>query len=234
MNTAKNVIRELALYEDPTRAQFADRFFKTGKGQYGEGDVFLGLSVPEVRKVAKSCADLSFSEIEKLLESDIHEHRLAALIILTNQAKKASEQELSRLYRFYLSRTDRINNWDLVDTSCRDIVGRYLFDKSREPLYVLAKSASLWERRIAIVSTWWFIREGDVDDTFKISVMLLNDKEDLVHKACGWMLREAGKKKPDELINYLNKHAATMPRTMLRYAIERLSSDQRTYFLRLK
>jgi 3-methyladenine DNA glycosylase AlkD len=234
MHTAKNVINELSLYEDPVRAQFAGRFFKTGKGQYGEGDLFLGLSVPDVRKVAKKFADLPLQTIEQLLESDIHEHRLVALIIMTNQAKRASDKEHARLYNLYLRRTDRINNWDLVDTSCRDVVGGYLLKRSRRPLYKLAQSPSLWERRIAIVSTWQFIREGDLDDTFKISALLLNDKEDLIHKATGWMLREAGKKEPQQLINFLNTYATKMPRTMLRYAIERLSSDQRTYFLRLK
>jgi 3-methyladenine DNA glycosylase AlkD len=231
--TANDVISELTKYEDPLRAQFAGRFFKIGKGQYGDRDIFLGLSVPEVRLVAKKYADLSLLEIEKLLESDIHEHRLAALIIMTNQTKKASSALRKDLYDLYLRRTDRINNWDLVDTSCRDIVGGYLLDKSRQPLYQLAKSKSLWERRIAIVSTWQFIREGDVVDTFKLCEMLLGDRQDLIHKACGWMLREAGKKKQQELVIFLNKNAGCMPRTMLRYAIERFDVDTRSYFLHL-
>lgn len=232
--TANDVTTELIKYEDPAKAQFAGRFFKTGKGEYGEGDVFLGLTVPDVRRVAKLFSQLPIYELEKLLESDIHEHRLVALIIMTNQAKKASREEHKRLYDLYLRRTDRINNWDLVDTSCRDIIGGYLIDKSRQPLYKLARSKSLWERRIAIVSTWQFIRVGDVEDTFKIAKILLGDKEDLIHKATGWMLREAGKKKPARLINFLDEHARKMPRTMLRYSIERLDANTRNYFLHLR
>ena len=229
--TAEHVTLELTKYEDPFRAQLASRFFKTGKGQYGEGDVFVGVAVPDVRTVAKKYAALSLLEIEKLLESDIHEHRLAALIIMTNQAKKAQPAYKKALYDLYVRRTDRINNWDLVDTSCRDVIGGFLIDKSRRPLYSFAQSRNIWERRMAIVATWQFIREGDVRDVFGLAEVLLNDKEDLIHKAVGWMLREAGKKDQDKLAQFLDTHASSMPRTMLRYAIERFESDQRQYFL---
>ena len=181
---------------------FMMRFFKTGKGQYGEGDVPMGVRVPEIREVCKKYADLSLKDIETLLESPLHEVRQGAAIIMANQAIKAKKDQASRkaLYDLYMRRTDRINNWDIVDCSCRDVVGGYLLDKSREPLYKLAKSDNLWERRIAMVSTWEFIRKGDLADTFKIAEMLLGDKQDLIHKAVGWMLREAGKKDRSALL----------------------------------
>ena len=231
---AQYVIDELAKYENPSDAEFLQRFFKTGEGQYGEGDVFIGLRVPQSRKVAKQFIDLSLREIEYLLESPIHEHRLVALIILTLQIKRANADKAKDIYELYLRRTDRVNNWDLVDVSCRDIVGRYLFDKSRKPLYDLANSTNMWERRIAIVSTWWFIRELQLDDTFKISKILLHDSEDLIQKAVGWMLREAGKKNEESLIEFLESYASSMPRTMLRYSVERLSISDKSRFMLAK
>ncbi len=231
---AQDVIDELAKYENPSDAEFLRHFFKTGKGQYGEGDVFIGLRVPQSRKVAKQFINLSLREIEQLLESPIHEHRLVALIILTLQIKGANADKAKDIYELYLRRTDRVNNWDLVDVSCRDIVGRYLFDKSRKPLYDLANSTNLWERRIAIVSTWWFIRELQLDDTFKISKILLHDSEDLIQKAVGWMLREAGKKNEESLIEFLESYASSMPRTMLRYSVERLSISDKSRFMLAK
>jgi len=231
---AQDVIDELAKYENPSYAEFLQRFFKTGEGQYGEGDVFIGLRVPQSRKVAKQFIDLSLREIEYLLESPIHEHRLVALIILTLQIKRANVDKAKDIYELYLRRTARVNNWDLVDVSCRDIVGRYLFDKSRKPLYDLANSTNLWERRIAIVSTWWFIRELQLDDTFKISKILLHDSEDLIQKAVGWMLREAGKKNEGLLIEFLESYASSMPRTMLRYSVERLSISDKSRFMLAK
>lgn len=231
---AQDVIDELAKYENPSDAEFLQRFFKTGRGQYGEGDVFIGLRVPRSRKVARQFIDLSLHETEQLLESPIHEHRLVALIILTMQIKKADANKAKEIYELYLRRTDRVNNWDLVDVSCRDIVGRYLFDKSRKPLYVLTNSTNLWVRRIAIVSTWWFIREYQLDDTFELSKILLNDREDLIQKAVGWMLREAGKRDEEALIEFLESYASSMPRTMLRYSIERLSVSDKSRFMLAK
>lgn len=225
---------ELNQLEDPTQAEFATRFFKTGKGDYGEGDIFIGLRVPVVRRVAKGYKSLSMSEIEKLLQSPIHEHRLCALIIMTELAKKANEAQKQALYDLYLRRTDCINNWDLVDVSCRQIIGGYLLDKPRDVLYKLAQSKDLWERRISIVSTWEFIRKSDLDDTFKIAELLLHDSHDLIHKAAGWMLREAGKKDEGMLKEFLDIHAGYMPRTMLRYAIERLDAEDKQYYMRVK
>lgn len=224
-------MEELSRLEDPTQAEFATRFFKTGKGEYGEGDIFIGLRVPVVRRIAKSFRLLNLSEIEKMLESPIHEHRLCALIIMTEQAKGADEAHKKALYSLYLKRTDRINNWDLVDVSCRQIIGGYLLEKPRDILYELARSDDIWERRISIVSTWEFIRRSDLDDVFKIAELLLHDKHDLIHKAAGWMLREAGKKNEDRLKTFLDTFAGIMPRTMLRYAIERLNSLDKQYFM---
>lgn len=218
-----------------TDAIFLQRFFKTGPGEYGEGDQFIGLRVPQTRQICRDFFDLSIDQIEVMLESPIHEHRLAGLIIMSNQAKskKFPTNYKELLYELYLRRTDRINNWDLVDTSCRDVVGGYLMDKPRDILYQLAESSDLWERRIAIVSTWEFIRHGDLDDTFRLSKALKNDKQDLIHKASGWMLREAGKKDVNRLVEFLDENATTMPRTMLRYSIEKLPEAQRRYYLGL-
>ena len=218
-----------------TDAIFLQRFFKTGPGEYGEGDLFIGLRVPQTRQICRDFFELSIDQIEIMLGSPIHEHRLAGLIIMSNQAKSkkfpTSHKEL--LYELYLRRTDRINNWDLVDTSCRYVVGGYLMDKPRDILYQLAESNDLWERRIAIVSTWEFIRHGDLDDTFRLSKVLKNDKQDLIHKASGWMLREAGKKDVNRLVEFLDENATTMPRTMLRYSIEKLPEAQGRYYLGL-
>ena len=218
-----------------TDAIFLQRFFKTGPGEYGEGDLFIGLRVPQTRQICRDFFELSIDQIEIMLGSPIHEHRLAGLIIMSNQAKSkkfpTSHKEL--LYELYLRRTDRINNWDLVDTSCRYVVGGYLMDKPRDILYQLAESSDLWERRIASVSTWEFIRHGDLDDTFRLSKALKNDKQDLIHKASGWMLREAGKKDVNRLVEFLDENATTMPRTMLRYSIEKLPEAQGRYYLGL-
>ena len=232
--TAAELQKELNVHENPVDAVFLQRFFKTGKGQYGEGDIFIGLRVPQTRLIAKKYRDISLGEIEKLLESPIHEHRLAAVIIMTEQAKRANQVLKKQLYDLYLRRTDRMNNWDIIDVSCRGVVGGYLLDKSRNPLYKLAKSTVLWERRIAIVSTWQFIRERDLDDTFKIAELLLNDTEDLMHKATGWMLREAGKRDEARLKVFLDQHASVMPRTMLRYSLERLHPNDKAHYMKQK
>lgn len=231
--SAKAIMAQLNTYEDPIKADFLQRFFKTGKGQYAEGDIFIGLNVPTTRKVVKNFINLPLGELEILLDSPIHEHRLASLIIMVSKAKREDEANLKKLYKLYLRRTDRINNWDLVDTSCREIVGVYLQDKSKAPLYKLAKSNSLWERRIAIVSTGQFIKHNQLEDTFKISELLIKDQQDLIHKAVGWMLREAGKKDPKSLINFLDKNAKILPRTALRYSLERLSVSDKQYYMKL-
>ncbi|HSE29839.1 MAG TPA: DNA alkylation repair protein [Candidatus Saccharimonadales bacterium] len=220
----------------PEDLQVLQKFFRTGEGQYAEGDVFIGVRMPKIRLACKKYSDLKISEIDELLECPVHEVRMAALIIMTNQAasKKTPESQKKSLFDLYLKRTDKIDNWDLVDVSCRDVVGGFLENKPRAILYKLAKSKSLWERRISIVSTWAFIRKGDLDDTFRISEMLLGDSHDLIHKATGWMLREAGKKDRDQLLDFLDKHSSVMPRTALRYAIEHLSVEQRMHFMAQK
>lgn len=230
--SAHEIITKLDELADPTRAAHSQRFFKTGEGEYGHGDVFLGLTVPQMRKIVKPYTSLKLGELSSLLDSPVHEHRFSALVILVNKAKKAKGDELKQLYDFYLAHTKHINNWDLVDISCRDVIGKYLLDKPKNPLYQLARSKNMWERRIAMVSTWWFIREGELDDTFKLAKELLKDKEDLMHKAVGWMLREAGKKDELRLREFLDDHAATMPRTMLRYAIEKFPDHDRKAYLK--
>lgn len=234
--TAENFVSEMKLHGSEERAKQALRYFKTGKGMYGEGDLFAGLTNGQVHSLAKKYPDMTFVEIEKLLESPIHEARFAALTMMANTAlkKKTSEETKKGLFELYLKRTDRINNWDLVDCSCRAIVGGYLLKKSRRILYKLAKSESLWERRIAIISTLQFIKEGDLDDTFKIADLLLNDSHDLIHKAVGWMLREAGMKDKQRLLDYLDKNVSIMPRTTLRYAIEKFDEHERKCYLEVK
>jgi 3-methyladenine DNA glycosylase AlkD len=231
---AKSLQAELRRHADAQAAANLAKFFKTYKGGYGEGDQFLGLKAPVIRAVCKSFWNLPLAEIEQLLESPIHEDRMAALIVLSGQALKADPAIKKRLYEFYLRHTNRVNNWDLVDLSCRDVVGAYLLDKPHNVLYELAKSDNLWERRIAIVSTWEFIRRKQLDDTLAIAEVLLHDKHDLIQKAVGWMLREAGKRERARLVIFLDKHAHAMPRTMLRYAIEHFPPDQRQHYLRVR
>ncbi len=232
-NSYRDVQRALKSISNPDIAEHSQRFFKTGPGEYGEGDVFRGIRVPEVRRRVKEFADLSESEIEALLASKYHEDRLFAVVWVANEFGKSKSDEASqkRWYEFYLAHADRINNWDLVDVSAHKIVGAYLLNRPRKRLYTLAKSKSLWERRIAIVCTWWFIREGDLEDTWRLSEILLGDSEDLIHKAVGWMLREAGKKSPEGLEAFLDQHAVSMPRVMLRYAIEKMEEKQRKMYL---
>lgn len=220
--------RRLRMLANPERATHSLRFFKTAPGQYGHGDQFLGLTVPEMRRLVREFHELPLADADALLASPWHEERLVALLLLVEQYPRTPDA----IYRLYLARTDRINNWDLVDASAASIVGANLAERSRKPLYRLAKSTSLWERRIAIVATLHFIRRNDFDDTLAIARMLLGDEHDLIHKACGWMLREAGKRDERVLRAFLDEHAAAMPRTMLRYAIERLPDRQR--YLALK
>jgi 3-methyladenine DNA glycosylase AlkD len=228
--TAGGVERELRRLGSREKARASAWFFKTGPGQYGEGDVFIGVTVPEQRKVAKKYRELPLAELEKLLEHKAHECRLTALLILTDQYARAGEPARAKIVKFYLAHTKRVNNWDLVDTSAPRILGDYLVDKDRRVLYTLAKSKNLWERRIAIVATLSFIMRGESADTLALSELLLADTHDLIHKAVGWMLREVGKRAPSGralLIAFINQHKAQMPRTTLRYAIEHFSPEAR-------
>ncbi len=226
------LIASLRQYADPARAQDSLRFFKTGKGQYGEGDQFLGLTVPQVRAVVKQYGDvLSLSDTIQLLHSPFHEARLTAILILV--AKYQHGENRDKIYNSYLSHTHHINNWDLVDSSAHKIVGDYLLDRPRDPLYHLALSENLWERRISIISTFAFIARNDFSDALKLSEVLLHDPHDLIHKAVGWVLREVGKLDQPTLLGFLDTHARTMPRTMLRYSLEKLSPSMRKHYLEL-
>ena len=225
--------KELQKLSNPKQAELLQRFFKTGRGEYGEGDIFLGIKVPEQRKVAKRHPNLSLREIQELLLSKVHEHRLTSLFILIDKYKKSDEKGKKEIFNFYLKNTRNINNWDLIDLSAPKIVGNYLLDKPRKILYKLAKSKNLWERRISILSTAAFIVNEEYRDTLKISGILLNDKHDLIHKGVGWMLREVGKRVSQEKEEeFLKKHYKKMPRTMLRYAIERFSESKRKVYMR--
>lgn len=229
------VKKELQKLSNPKQAKILQRFFKTGKGEYGEGDVFLGIKVGPKRTMAKKYATvLSISETEKLLHSKIHEYRLVALLILMEKYKKADDAGKKKIFDFYLANTKHINNWDLVDLSAANIVGDYLMGISsrRNILYKLAKSKDLWERRISIISTHAFIKNNSFEDTLKISEMLLHDKHDLIHKAVGWMLREVGKRDQPAEEKFLKRHYKTMPRTMLRYAIERFNDKKRKFYMK--
>ena len=224
--------KELRKYADQEKAKFFPQFFKTGKGQYGEGDQFIGVTVPNTRSVAKRFPNLPLPDLKVLLLSKIHEERLLALLILVAQYKKSDRSGKESIYHFYLRNLSRVNNWDLVDSSAKDIVGSHLADKDRKILYRLVRSKSLWERRVAIISTFYFIRMGDFTDTLKISEYLLKDQEDLLHKAAGWMLREVGNRDASTLIRFLNRNGSRMPRTMLRYAIEKFPEKVRKKYLR--
>jgi 3-methyladenine DNA glycosylase AlkD len=217
---------------DKHRAANSQWFFKTGPGEYGEGDRFLGIKVPEIRKLAKEYQAIPFAEATQLLQSSIHEERLLALFILVRAFSKGDERFKEKIYNFYLDNPQYINNWDLVDASAERIVGAFLMDKSKTPLYDLARSSDLWERRIAIMSTFHFIKNGDFTETLKIARMLLSDEEDLIHKAVGWMLREVGKRHLATEERFLKKYYKKLPRTMLRYAIERFSEPKRQRYLK--
>ena len=215
----KTITSELQALTNAEKREIFPRFFKAGKGEYGEGDRFLGVTVPNIRAIAKLHKDISIEEIRELIQSEWHEVRLCALIIMVEKSKKKDEALRKELFNLYLSQTKRINNWDLVDLSCRFIIGEYLLDKSRDILYHLAQSPLLWDNRIAIVSTYAFIRKGQLEDTYALSDLMMQHSHDLMHKAIGWMLREAGKRDSERLYDYVMSHRADMPRTMLRYAI---------------
>lgn len=234
--TADRFVERLEAHRSPEEAEKYLRYFKTGEGQYSEGDIFMGVRMGQVFALAKEFIEMSPDEIEKLLESHIHEVRAGGLSIMDKQArrKKTFEGRRKELFDLYLRRTDRINNWDLVDVSAPHVVGGYLFDKPRDVLYELAHSENMWERRTAIVSTYYFIRQGDLDDTYRIAEILLDDEEDLIHKATGGWLREAGKKDGQRLLRFLDEHAPKMSRTALRYAIEHLDKEQKQHYRSLK
>ncbi len=222
-------LRSLA---SPETAQVLQGFFKTGPGQYGAGDEFLGIKVPRVRALAKDFPDTGLATAVELLHSRFHEQRLLALLFLMRIFAAGGAQERQDAYQAYLANSRWINNWDLVDLSAPHVVGAYLAERERAPLYQLARSASLWERRIAMVATLHFIRRNDFDDTLRLAEHLLKDREDLMHKACGWMLREVGKRDQERLESFLRQHGRGMPRTMLRYAIERFPEELRQAYLR--
>jgi 3-methyladenine DNA glycosylase AlkD len=233
MITATIIKSELLKHQRPEKAKFHLRFFKTGKGEYGEGDQFLGVSMPNQRKVAKKYhKEISLKEITDLLKSKIHEHRMTGLLFLVYKYEKSNEKEREILFNFYIKNLNAINNWDLVDVTTPNIVGNWLIDKDKDILYTFARSSNLWKRRIAILATFRFIKHNKFDDTLKIAKILLNDKHDLIHKAVGWMLREIGKRDQVLLETFLHKHYKEMPRTMLRYAIERFEESKRKMYLK--
>lgn len=229
--TLTNVRSHLHTLADPERARALQKYFKTGKGEYGEGDIFIGLRVPELRACAKLFRGTPPEEAVTLLRSPVHEERSIALMLLVAMFEKGDALLREHIYTMYLANTEYINNWDLVDGSAPQIVGGYLADKSRKPLYTLATSKSLWERRIAILATYYFIRQRDFADTFAIAELLLGDTHDLIHKAVGWMLREVGNRNREAEEKFLVQHYKTMPRTMLRYAIEKFPEDLRKQYL---
>tara|TARA_Y100000310_G_C20638566_1_gene792575 strand:- start:469 stop:1170 length:702 start_codon:yes stop_codon:yes gene_type:complete len=230
----KQLQKDLIELSTEERAKANAWFFKTGKGQYGEGDKFIGVTMPNIRKVAKRYLHLSLKNVETLLHSEIHEERMAALIIWTYQYEKADEKTRKQIYETYLKNTKWINNWDLVDVTTPKIVGMYILEnpKEKEIIYKFAKSTDLWEKRIAILATFAFIKNNQFEDTLKISTLLLNDKHDLIHKAVGWMLRELGKRNQKVEEEFLKQHHKTMPRTMLRYAIERFSDGKKEFYMK--
>ena len=231
MSVHEKVKDELEKLSDPEHAMKLQRFFKTGQGEYGEGDTFLGVRVPDQRQIAKKYRSIPLTDVVELLQSRVHEHRLTALFILTEQFNKGDEEARRRIVDLYLNNTAYVNNWDLVDSSAHKILGAWLVDKSRGVLYKLAGSESLWERRISIISTFAFINRGDLVDALALAKALIDDRHDLIHKASGWALREIGKKDQSVLEEFLSGHHKKMPRTMLRYAIERLPEERRRFYM---
>jgi 3-methyladenine DNA glycosylase AlkD len=223
--------RRLRAHADPATVPVLRRFFKTGRGEYGEGDVFIGVKVPAVRAVAREGRGAALDDILALLRSRVHEERLLALVLLVNLFRRGEEDVRRRVYVAYLAHTGRVNNWDLVDVSAPPILGGWLESRSRRPLVRLARSPVVWERRMAILATFHFIKRGEVGETLRIAEILLKDEHDLIHKAVGWMLREAGKRDIEAERRFLDRHAPSMPRTMLRYAIERFAAAERNRYL---
>lgn len=226
--------QELHSLKNPDKAKLLSGFFKTGKGEYGEGDVFLGITMPQQRVIAKKYfKPISLEDIEKLLHGKYHEERMTALVILTYKFEKAYKEEQKDIYDLYLKNTKYINNWDLVDVTTPRIVGAYLLEKERSVLYKLVKSKDLWERRISVLATFMFIREHQFEDSLRISEILLQDRHDLIHKAVGWMLREIGKRNQEVEEDFLQKHYKKMPRTMLRYAIEKFDEKKKQFYMKM-
>jgi 3-methyladenine DNA glycosylase AlkD len=234
--TAAAYVERLASHRSAEELEKVKRYFKSGQGEYGEGDTFMGVRMGQVFALSGEFKEMAPDEIEKLLESQIHEVRAGGVSIMAKQSagRKTPEFRRKELFDLYLRRTDRINNWDLVDLGAWNVVGRYLVDKPRDVLYELARSPNLWERRIAMLSTLAFVRVGDLDDTFRLATLLLNDEQDLIHKSIGWGLREAGRRDRQRLLQFLDEHAATMPRVALRYAMEHLDKELRGHYLGMK
>lgn len=234
--SAKQFIERLKKLQSAEELKKIQRYFKSGEGQYGAGDKFMGVKMGSLFKLAIEFNGMPIAEIEKLMESPIHEVRAGAISIMDKESrsKKITEERRKEFYELYMRRHDRVNNWDLVDLGCLYMTGSYLYDKPHTILYKLARSKNIWERRTAILTTCYFLRKGDTTDTFRIAEMLVNDKEDLIHKATGWMLRFAGDKDKKKLAAFLDKHAATMPRTLLRYSIEKLDKKQKEHYMGLK
>lgn len=232
--TFRDAFEKLEKYADPKKAEHSKRFFKTGKGEYGEGDIFLGITVPNQRKVARKFKHMPLNEVEKLLQSDFHECRLTAVILLVYKIEKADQAVIDEVAEFYLKNIRYVNNWDIVDSSCRFILAKFLEHRERGLLYDLAKSENLWERRIAIITCYYFIKKDDFEDALAISQLLIEDEEDLIQKAVGWMLREVGNQNREVEENFLlkNERFKKMPRTMLRYAIEKFEEPKRQFFLK--
>ena len=231
MTTFTTVQRKLRQLADPDVAVHSRRYFKNGAGEYAEGDKFLGIRMPKIRALVKTCEDMDADVVEKFLKSQWHEERIFALLVMVLQFQKGTAAKQKEIYTSYLDSTLYINNWDLTDCSAYQIVGAWLMERNRKPLYELAKSQSLWERRIAVMATFQFIRNDDFADTLALCELLLNDDEDLIHKVTGWMLREAGKRDVSVLSGFLDQHAANMPRTMLRYSIEKLTDKKRKHYM---
>ena len=229
--TLQDIRKKVRKLADKDKAKLLQGYFKTGPGQYGEGDVFLGLTVPVLRKITRECRDTSLVDMMALLRSPIHEERMLALFLLVGAYDRGNDADKKKIYSRYLKSTRFINNWDLVDLSAPNIVGQHLLDKGRQPLYRFAASRDLWKKRIAILATSAFIRQNDFSDTLEISRLLLADDHDLIHKAVGWMLREVGKRDLQAEEKFLKQHYQTMPRTMLRYAIERFPEKKRKKYL---
>lgn len=225
------IVSDLKRLANKNKAKIMSGFFKTKKGEYGEGDIFLGITVPDQRRIAKRYKESSFDDVKKLLANKIHEYRLTGLLILVEKFNESDDLQRKDIIDLYLGNIKCVNNWDLVDLSADKILGAYLQDKDKSILKKMAVSKNMWERRIAIVSTFAFIKQKRLDDTLKILKLLISDKEDLIHKAVGWMLREVGKRDKEKEISFLKKHYAKMPRTMLRYSIERFSESEKKFFM---
>jgi 3-methyladenine DNA glycosylase AlkD len=229
--------KELLNLKNDERSKVLKRFFKTGIGEYGEGDIFLGIYVPIIRNVCKKYSNLDLFKIQKLLESKYHEFRFSALIILINKFEKGTKKNKKDIFNFYLKNLKYINNWDLVDVSSHKIIGSYIFNCSKKDiniLYTFSKSNNLWKKRIAIISLWYFIRKDNFQDSIKICEILIDDKENLINKACGWMLREIGKRDANILYDFLDKYANIMPRVELRYSVEKLEKEDKLKYLNKK